>query len=167
MRGAAGAAWAHAPSTAGRTATAVGAGGAAGHAASVLAEEHWAAVQESRCPAGLWWGGLLHSELSVPLATLQGRWDLQQSPNGHTQAVSGVICPCLNVCKISSDDTFSYELAGLADTNQELNTIFSKHIKSPSNTPHAETLCYYLRVLEAGEMPASPHWWQQQWHRQK
>lgn len=126
-----------------------------------------AAGQEGRSPAGLWPGRLLHSELSVPLATLQGRRDLQQSPNGYTQAVSGVISPCLNVCKISSDDTFSYELAGLADTNQELNTVFSKHIKSPSNTPHAETLCYYLRVLEAGEMPASPHWLQQQWHRQK
>lgn len=84
-----------------------------------------------------------HRGLSVPrwiLHLLQVRQELQQSPNGYTQAFSSIICPCLNVCKISSDGTFSYELAGLADTNQELNTIFSKHIKSPSNMLHAETL---------------------------
>jgi len=75
-----------------------------------------------------------------PSPALQVRQDLQQSPNGYTQAFSSIICQCLNVCKISSDDTFPYELAGLADTNQELNTIFSKHIKSPPNMLHAETL---------------------------
>lgn len=62
------------------------------------------------------------------------------STNGYSQAFSSVTYLCLNVCKISSDDTFSYELAGHADTNQKLNTIFSKHIKSPSNMLHAGTL---------------------------
>lgn len=80
----------------------------------------------------LYLGGLLSS--------LSSQTRSAASTNGCSQAFSSVIYPCLNVCKISSDDTFSYELAGLADTNQELNTIFSKRIKSPSNVQHAETL---------------------------
>lgn len=105
-------------------------------------EPFWRAT--GRRPGGGRSRRLLHSEvgphLAGSLSDLSSQRRSATSTNGHSQAFSRVIYPCLNVCKISSDDTFSYELAGLADTNQELNTIFSKRIKSPSNMQHAETL---------------------------
>lgn len=89
------------------------------------------------------WRGVFEQvclHLGGSLSDLSSQTRSAVSTNGYSQAFSSAIYPCLNVCKISPDDTFSYELAGLADTNQEANTIFSKHIKSPSNMQHAETL---------------------------
>lgn len=96
-----------------------------------------------RCPRGVCLSRLLRSEACLYLTGSLSNFPSQPrcavSTDGYSRALSRVIYLCLNVWEISSGDT-SYELAGLADTNQELNTIFSQHIKSPSNMQHAETL---------------------------
>lgn len=113
-----------------------------------------------RCPRGVCLSRLLlHSEvclcLSGSLGNLSSQPGSAASTDGHSQAFSRVIYLCLNVWEISSGDT-SYELAGLADTNQELNAIFSQHIKSPSNVQHAETLFIISRGTRSWRSASCP-----------